>query len=86
MRLFKDFALFAVEELSVKCFAFLLCFSVWATSGLIHAYDAAHYMKELLFALTSTCVILNVMLIIVALKLVFDDFQTFRAQRDTCDE
>lgn len=85
MRLLKEFALFAAEELSVKCFVFLLCFSVWATSSLIHAYDTAHYMKELLFALTSTCVVLNVIMIVGAVKLVYDDFQTFRAQRDTAE-
>ena len=48
-------------------------------------YDTAHYMKELLFALTSTCVVLNVMMIVGAVKLVYDDFQTFRAQRDTAE-
>lgn len=86
MSLLKDFALFAVAEFSVRFVVSLLFFSVWATSSLIHAYDTAGYMKELLFALTSTCVIFNVMMIVAALKLTFDDFQDFRARRNAQGE
>lgn len=81
MKLLKDLATFAACEFGVKLLVCSMLFSLWTTSGLIRAYEAAGYMKGLLFALTSTCVILNVMMVVVAVKLIYDSFQDFRANR-----
>lgn len=81
MKLLKDLATFAVTEFVAKLLVCSMLFSLWATSGLIRAYEAAGYMKGLLFALTSTCVVLNVMMVVVAAKLLYDSFQEFRANR-----
>lgn len=81
MKLLKDLATFAVTEFGVKLLVCSMLFSLWTTSGLIRAYEAAGYMKGLLFALTSTCVVLNVMMVVVAAKLLYDCFQEFRANR-----
>lgn len=77
MKLLKDLAAFAVEECGVAFVAFLIAFSLWATSNMVHtAYSTT------LVALAVIGLILNVLMIVGAVKLVYDDFKDWCARRD----
>ena len=77
MKLLKDLAAFAVEECAVPGVAFLIAFSLWATS---HMFRMA--CSTALVALAVIGVILNVLMIVGAMKLAYDDFQDFRTRRE----
>ena len=77
MKLIKDLAAFAVEESAIACVVFLVVFSLWATSNMVHtAYSTT------LVVLAVVGLILNVLMIAGALKLVYDEFKDFQARHE----
>lgn len=77
MKLLKELVAFAVAESSVALFACLVVFSLWTTSNMVHtAYSTT------LVALAVVGLILNVLMIVGAVKLVYDDFKHWRDRRD----
>lgn len=83
MKLLKELAAFAVEEFSVTLVACLFGFSLWASQQMLNDALLTAYDAWILRSLAVIGVFLNVLMIAVALKIMYDDFQDWRARRDS---